>query len=130
MIAAITALHQNMFLNSVEFEDSADAKFRRILNQRLINGSVTPRQAGRSLLMANFMYGLPQLLLTYAVFSAYVGLALITIDALWQRGQDDIWGPAQKVSQYLISYNGSWKMVLRLPPMETETLSFVKPSVS
>jgi hypothetical protein len=96
-MAVITALHNTIFLNCVSFHSSLDAKLKRIFGQRMGISGGRNGLWDSQVWLATFMYGIPQVLLSFSIISSFVGVGLIAISPLWTR-LDGVWDGPQKVS--------------------------------
>lgn len=102
VIAVIMALHQTVYLNSIDFLATADAitaLFGRPHSLMLpqSQGRLTPTATKHQIHKAIHIYGLPQLMLTYSIFSLFIGIGLTTVSALWSQEPPGIWDGPQKV---------------------------------
>jgi hypothetical protein len=95
-MAVITALHNTIFLNCVSFHGSPDAKLKRIFGLQMGVSDGGNRRRNAQVWLATLMYSTPQVLLSFSIFSSFVGIGLMSISPLWIR-LDGIWDGPQKV---------------------------------
>lgn len=95
IMAVVMALHQTVFLNSIEFLPKAE----RIGAIFGVQQSQEPEAASlkRCARRGACMYSLPQFVLTYSIFALFVGIGLTTMSALWNREFEGAWNGSQKV---------------------------------
>jgi hypothetical protein len=101
LMAVVTALHHTIFLNAASFQPSPDAQLRRIFGLRDGDPNMTGYDAWgkhrrRCCKTRTVLFGMSQLLLSYSIICAFVGVGLMTISPLWDRSAAT-WDRQQKV---------------------------------
>ena len=79
------AMHQTIFLNSLLFLP-VDESLQVALTGHKIDIQTPSTQIKRRTRVAGaHMYGLPQFVLTYAIYALFVGIGITTISPLWYQ---------------------------------------------
>ena len=104
LMALVTALHCTIYLNSVVFQPSYNAKIWRIFALQIpIDHPPTRDKALGSQprpWLRTLLFNIPQLLLSYSIICAFIAVSLMAIYPLWDR-TDGAWDRPQKVGCYL-----------------------------
>ncbi|KIW34393.1 uncharacterized protein PV07_01171 [Cladophialophora immunda] len=114
IISVVTALHQTIHISTAsKFENDAEGKLRRLFVLTEASKTAlldqTPPPPNPTAVAVDkirrekenriaFIFGLPQLLLSYSIFALFVGVALLGMNALWHRSGEDHWGDPQKIA--------------------------------
>ncbi|KAJ2900155.1 hypothetical protein MKZ38_002569 [Zalerion maritima] len=100
-MAVVAALHHTVFLNAVLFEPGLDARLKRVFGTgRIRVAPGCPGEARRSeklpglrrrLWLSTFVFGIPQLLLSYSIIASFAGIGLMITSPLWTRENNAVW---------------------------------------